>query len=30
MVRDKRVKAKVMKPPFVPKDWAQKHEEFAT
>jgi len=30
MVRDKPVKVKVMKPPFVPKDWAQKHEEIAT
>ncbi|MCJ7696847.1 MAG: glycine cleavage system aminomethyltransferase GcvT [Thermoplasmata archaeon] len=29
MVRDKPVKAKVMKPPFVPKDWAQKQEEIA-
>lgn len=28
-VRDKPVKAKVIKPPFVPKDWAQKHEEVA-
>jgi aminomethyltransferase len=25
MIRDKIVKAKVVKPPFVPKDWAQKH-----
>jgi len=25
MVRDKPVKAKVIKPPFVPKDWAQKN-----
>jgi aminomethyltransferase len=29
MVRDKPVKAKVIKPPFVPKDWAQKQEELA-
>jgi hypothetical protein len=28
MVRDKPVKAKVIKPPFVPKDWAQKTEEL--
>ena len=27
MIRDKPVKVKVIKPPFVPKDWAQKHEE---
>jgi aminomethyltransferase len=25
IIRDKPVKAKVVKPPFVPKDWAQKH-----
>jgi glycine cleavage system aminomethyltransferase T len=23
IIRDKQVKAKVVKPPFVPKDWAQ-------
>lgn len=26
MIRDKSVKAKVIKPPFVPKDWARNHE----
>jgi glycine cleavage system aminomethyltransferase T len=25
IVRDKPLKAKVVKPPFVPKDWAQKN-----
>jgi aminomethyltransferase len=30
MVRDKPVKAKVIKPPFVPKDWAQKQEEITS
>ena len=30
IVRDKPIKAKVIKPPFVPKDWAQKQEEIAT
>jgi aminomethyltransferase len=29
MIRDKPVKAKVIKPPFVPKDWAQKPEALA-
>lgn len=29
MVRDKPVKAKVVKPPFVPKDWVQKQQELA-
>jgi aminomethyltransferase len=29
VVREKPVKAKVIKPPFVPKDWAQRQEEFA-
>ncbi len=29
MVRDKPLKAKVIKPPFVPKDWASKQEELA-
>ena len=27
MIREKPVKAKVIKPPFVPKDWAQKQQE---
>jgi len=27
MVRDKPIKAKVIKPPFVPKDWMQKQEQ---
>jgi len=29
MVRDHPVKAKVVKPPFVPKDWVQKQQELA-
>jgi aminomethyltransferase len=29
MVREKPVKAKVVKPPFVPKDWVQKQQELA-
>jgi aminomethyltransferase len=29
IVRDKPIQAKVIKPPFVPKDWAQKQEETA-
>jgi aminomethyltransferase len=29
LVRDKPIKAKVIKPPFVPKDWAAKQEEVA-
>jgi aminomethyltransferase len=29
IVRDKPIKAKVIKPPFVPKDWAQKQQEAA-
>jgi aminomethyltransferase len=29
MVRDKPVKAKVIKPPFVPKDWAQQQQKRA-
>ena len=27
LIREKSVKAKVIKPPFVAKDWAQKQEE---
>jgi len=30
IVRDKPIPAKVIKPPFVPKDWATQHEEAAT
>jgi aminomethyltransferase len=30
IIRDKPVKAKVVKPPFVPKDWAQKPEAVTT
>ena len=30
IVRDKPVKAKAVKPPFVPKDWAQKQETITT
>jgi aminomethyltransferase len=30
IVRDKPIQAKVIKPPFVPKDWAQKQEEITT
>jgi glycine cleavage system T protein (aminomethyltransferase) len=29
IVREKPLKAKVIKPPFVPKDWAQKQEELS-
>ena len=30
IVRDKPVKAKVVKPPFVKKDWAQNHHQLET
>ena len=30
MIRDKPVKAKVIKPPFVKKDWAQNHHQLET